>query len=161
MTTSSTSLSRNRITPFLWFDHQAEEAAKFYVSLFADSRITDVQRKPDGSAFAVSFVLNGLTIQALNGGPHFTLSPAFSLYVDCDGQREVDALWDKFIADGAKPSQCGWLTDRYGLSWQIIPKQLIEWMRDPDAAKSSRVVEAMMPMQKLDVEALRRAHEGR
>lgn len=149
-----------KITPFLWFERHAEEAAKFYVTLLDDSRVLDVSRTPDGAAFGVQFVLGGQRIYALNGGPHYKLSPAFSLFVDCEDQSEVDRLWAALTADGGQESRCGWLVDRFGVSWQIIPRQMSEWMRDKDPAKAGRVVQAMMGMQKIDVEALRRARDA-
>lgn len=149
-----------KITPFLWFERQAEVAAAFYVTLFDNSRVTDVSRTPDGAAFGVQFVIGGQQIYALNGGPHYKLSPAFSLMVDCDDQAEVDRLWAALTADGGQESRCGWLVDRFGVSWQIIPRQMSEWMRDPDPAKAARVVQAMMGMQKIEVEALRRARDA-
>lgn len=148
-----------KITPFLWFDHEAEEAANLYVSIFPRSRILDVSRKGK-VAFSVTFEVAGQRLMALNGGAHYQLTPAFSLFVSCVDQAEVDLLWDKLLAGGGKPTRCGWLVDRYGLSWQIIPKALMELMSDPDPAKAGRVVKAMMEMVKIDVAALERAHAG-
>lgn len=154
-----------KIQTFLWFNDQAEEAANFYVSLFKNSKIVNVSRYgdagpgPKGSAMVVAFELDGQMYNALNGGSHFKLTPAVSLLVNCDGQREVDELWDKLV-EGGRPSQCGWLEDKYGLSWQIIPKQLGQLMSDPDPAKSKRVMEAMLQMVKIDVAKLEQAHRG-
>jgi predicted 3-demethylubiquinone-9 3-methyltransferase (glyoxalase superfamily) len=153
-----------KITPFLWFDNQAEEAVNFYVSLFKNSKINNVKRYgdagpgPKGSVMIVSFQLESEEFLALNGGPHFKFTPALSLYVDCETQGEVDQLWDKLSAGGRK-DRCGWLQDKYGLSWQIIPKALQELMSDPDPKKSASVMQAMLKMDKIDIEALKRAHE--
>jgi predicted 3-demethylubiquinone-9 3-methyltransferase (glyoxalase superfamily) len=150
------------ITPFLWFDHQAEEAATFYVSLFKDSQIKDVQRYgeagpgPQGSAMTVSFELDGQEFIALNGGPEFKFTEAISLYISCTTQEEVDYLWDK-LCDGGEPGQCGWLKDRYGLSWQVIPTALNELLSDPDPDRSSRAMTAMLKMGKIDIQGLRDA----
>lgn len=149
-----------KVTPFLWFERHAEQAAQWYVTLLSDSRILDVSRAPNGEAFSVQFVLGGQRIYALNGGPHYKLSPAFSLFVDCDDQAEVDRLWAALTADGGQESRCGWLVDRFGVSWQIIPRQLSAWLRDPHPARAARVVQAMMSMQKIDVQALRRARDA-
>jgi predicted 3-demethylubiquinone-9 3-methyltransferase (glyoxalase superfamily) len=150
-----------RITTFLWFDDQAEEAAKFYISLFKKSRITGVSgSNGKGKALVVSFRLEGQDFMALNGGPHFKFTPAISLFVDCQTQKEVDRLWKK-LGEGGKDSQCGWLQDKYGLSWQIVPTILGKLLGDPDPAKAGRAMEAMMGMGKLDIAALKRAHSGR
>jgi predicted 3-demethylubiquinone-9 3-methyltransferase (glyoxalase superfamily) len=160
-----------KIVTFLWFDDQAEEAANFYVSVFSSRpgavagscEVLDVSRYGEagpgepGSAMTVTFRLEGQRFTALNGGPAFGFTEAISLYVDCENQEEVDHLWAKLV-DGGEESMCGWLKDRYGLSWQIIPKQLIELMGDPDPAKSQAVVQSMLKMQKIDVAELRRAH---
>jgi predicted 3-demethylubiquinone-9 3-methyltransferase (glyoxalase superfamily) len=155
------------ITPCLWFDGQAEEAARFYVSLFANSQIDHVQRTsidyPGGRAgdvIIVEFTLAGLGYQALNGGPHDAFNDAISLSVACDGQADVDRLWDALTADGGKPVQCGWLKDKFGVSWQIVPRELVTMMQDEDKVRSKRVMEAMMRMVKLDVAELRAAYEG-
>jgi len=142
-----------KIRTFLWFDDKAEEAARFYVSIFKNSKIESV------SPMVVTFVLEGVEFMALNGGPQFAFTPAISLFVDCDGQAEVDALWAKLL-DGGEESRCGWLTDKYGLSWQIIPEQLGELMNDDDDEKSGRVLQAMLGMVKIDVAALQRAYDG-
>ena len=141
------------ITPFLWFEGQAEEAANFYIALFNNSKITST------SSMMVTFELNGQPFMALNGGPAFKFTEAISLFVNCDTQQEVDALWDKLSAGGAT-SQCGWLKDKYGLSWQIIPQALSELMGDPDPEKSGRVMQAMLQMTKIDIATLQRAHQG-
>jgi predicted 3-demethylubiquinone-9 3-methyltransferase (glyoxalase superfamily) len=145
----------NNVSTFLWFESKAEEAARFYCSIFANSKIT-------GSVGnnGVSFELGGQRFIAFNGGPHYKLTAAVSVYVPCETQAEVDALWDRFMSAGGKETQCGWLVDKYGLSWQIIPNQLIELMSDPDPAKAGRVVQAMLKMQKLDIAELQRAYAG-
>ncbi|WP_433518961.1 VOC family protein [Nonomuraea sp. CA-143628] len=151
-----------KITTFLWFDNQAEEAAAFYTSLFEDSRILEVQRYgdagpgPAGTAMTVSFELAGQRFVALNGGPQFTFTEAISLYVDCASQEEVDELWAK-LTDGGEESQCGWLKDRWGLSWQIVPKVLPELLSNPDPAKAQQVMKAMLGMRKIDINALEEA----
>jgi len=148
-----------KITTFLWFDDQAEEAAEFYTSLFPDSRIVDVQRYGEvgpgvpGTVMLVTFELAGQRFFALNGGPLFTFDEAISLQVDCADQAEVDELWAR-LTDGGEESACGWLKDRYGLSWQIVPTRLIELISDPDPAKAARVTEAMLQMRKIDVQTL-------
>lgn len=153
-----------KIITFLWFDNQAEEAANMYVSLFKNSRISSVRRYgkagpgPDGSVMSVTFQLEGQEFYALNGGPHFKFTPAISLFVNCETQEEVDQLWEKLSAGGRK-DRCGWLQDKYGLSWQIIPKALGELMGDPDPQKASRVMKAMLQMDKIDVSRLREAHD--
>lgn len=144
-------LSKNKVTTFLWFDNNAEEAAKFYVSLFPGARITHT------SKLTVSLKIGAQAFVLLNGGKHYKLTPAISLYVACESQEEVDAFWEKFISTGGKPTQCGWLEDKFGLSWQIVPNRLIELMNDPDRAKATRVTEAMMKMIKIDIAALERA----
>lgn len=148
------------ITPFLWFDHQAEDAMRFYTSLFKNSKVGEVRRAgPDGPVMSVSFQLNGQDFIALNGGPYFKFNEAVSFFVDCETQAEVDELWAKLTADGGEESQCGWLKDKYGLSWQIIPKLLSQLLQDPDAAKAKRVMEAMLKMRKIDSAVLRQAAE--
>lgn len=155
-----------KIKTFLWFDANAEEAADFYVSLFKDSRVLSVARSgdagpgPKGSAMTVNFQLAGQEFMALNGGPHFKFTEAISLLVDCDSQEEVDDLWSKLTAGGGAESQCGWLKDRFGLSWQIIPKALFKLMGDPDPVKSKRVMEAMLQMKKIDIAGLEKASKG-
>ena len=155
-----------RISPFLWYASEAEQAAELYVSISPNSRITAVSRYGEagpgtaGSAMTVSFELDGLPVTALNGGPYYQLNPAFSMSVDCADQAEVDRYWDALLADGGKPSQCGWLTDRFGLSWQIVPSALPGLLQDPDKAKSQRVMKAMLQMIKLDVATLEAAAAG-
>jgi predicted 3-demethylubiquinone-9 3-methyltransferase (glyoxalase superfamily) len=151
-----------KITPFLWFDGKAEEAANFYVSIFKNSKIMSVGRYgeagpgPKGSAMSVTFQLDGQEFFALNGGPHFTFTPAISFFVNCQTQEEVDDLWDKLSA-GGKTNRCGWLTDKYGLSWQVIPSILSELLQSKDAGKSNRAMKAMMQMTKIDIKALQQA----
>ena len=141
------------ITPFLWFNNEAEEAAHFYVSLFPDSSVQS------SGPIITNFTLCGLALMALNGGPNYKFTPAFSLFVSVETQAEVDQLWDALLADGGKPSRCGWLKDKYGLSWQIIPALLGELMGDQDEKKSAAVFAAMMQMIKIDVAELRRAYD--
>ena len=151
-----------KITPFLWFDGKAEEAAKFYVSVFKKSKLGRITRYGDagpgakGSVMTVSFELEGQQFIALNGGPHFTFSPAISFFVDCKTQQEVDALSEKLSA-GGEQQMCGWLKDKYGVSWQIVPSVLGELVHDTDADTSKRVMQAMLKMRKLDIEGLKRA----
>jgi len=149
----------NKITPFLWFDGQAQEAAEFYVSIFKNSKVLNISPGPDGKAFIVSFVLDGQEITALNGGPEFKFNEAFSFFVNCEDQTEVDTLWEKLTA-GGEEQQCGWLKDRYGLSWQIVPRALGELMGGPDPVRSQRVMQAMLKMVKIDIRGLQRAYEG-
>jgi predicted 3-demethylubiquinone-9 3-methyltransferase (glyoxalase superfamily) len=148
-----------KITPFLWFDDQALEAAKFYVSIFKNSKVTHVSRRgPKGPVMSVNFRLEGQDFIALNGGPHFHFTPAISLYVDCQGQAEVDRLWKKLL-QGGKPSRCGWLEDKFGLSWQIIPDVLGKVLGSKDPKKAGAAMAAMMQMVKLDVKKLQAAHD--
>jgi predicted 3-demethylubiquinone-9 3-methyltransferase (glyoxalase superfamily) len=153
-----------KITPYLWFDTQAEEAAKFYVEIFDNSRILEVARYgpagpgPEGTAMNVVFELEGQKFIALNGGPHFKFNEAVSFYVECETQEDVDELWNKLTAHGGEESMCGWLKDRYGLSWQIIPQALPELLGDPDPDKAACVMQAMLQMSKIDVSELERAH---
>lgn len=149
-----------RVKTCLWFDTQAEEAARFYTSLLDDSQITAVSRQPGGQALMVEFELAGVAYQALNGGPFFRLSEACSLSVACDSQAEIDRLWSALIAGGGEESQCGWLKDRFGLSWQIVPSALGSWMTDPEPARTARVTAAYMPMKKLDLAVLEAAYRG-
>jgi predicted 3-demethylubiquinone-9 3-methyltransferase (glyoxalase superfamily) len=147
-----------KITTFLWFDDKAEEATTFYVSLFKNSEVLDISRQgEDGPAFMTRFRLDGQEFMALNGGPHFSFSEAISLFVNCESQAEVDDLWEKLTADGGEPSQCGWLKDKYGLSWQIIPTVLMELMADEDRERANRVMQAMLKMSKIDIAALQAA----
>jgi len=143
-----------KITPFLWFDTQAEEAMNLYVSIFKNSKILSV------SPASVNFELEGQEFIGFNAGPEFKFNESISFFVDCKDQAEVDELWNKLIADGGEESQCGWLKDKFGLSWQIIPKQLGEWMGDPDPAKAQRVVQAMLKMRKIIVADLQKAYNG-
>jgi predicted 3-demethylubiquinone-9 3-methyltransferase (glyoxalase superfamily) len=157
-----------KITPFLWFDDKAEEAANFYVSLFKNSKIDGIARygeegakasgRPAGTVMTVEFQLDGQEFIALNGGPHFKFSEAISFVVNCKTQEEVDEFWEKLSAGGEK-SRCGWLKDKYGLSWQIVPTVLGEMMKDKDAAKSRRVMKSMLQMDKLDIKTLKQAYE--
>ena len=155
-----------KITTYLWFDNNAEAAVEHYLSLFPRSRVTKVARwgkggpGPEGAIMNIAFELAGQKFIALNGGPHFKFTPAISLFVDCESQAECDELWGKILAAGGTPSQCGWITDKFGLSWQIIPSRLVELMSDPDPAKAGRVANALMGMVKIDVAALERAHAG-
>jgi predicted 3-demethylubiquinone-9 3-methyltransferase (glyoxalase superfamily) len=152
-----------KITTFLWYDHQAEEAANFYVSIFKNSKVLSVSRYgeagpgPKGSAMTATFQLEGQEFIALNGGPHFKFTPAISLFVSCQTQPEVDELWEKLSAGGST-QQCGWLTDKYGLSWQIIPTALGQLMQDKDPKKSGAVMQAMLKMTKIDIKGLQQAH---
>ncbi len=153
-----------KITPFLWFDDDAEEAVNFYVSIFKNSKIGSVARYgdagpgPKGAVMTMSFELEGLQFTALNGGPQFKFTEAISLFVSCATQAEVDELWEK-LSEGGEQGPCGWLKDKYGLSWQIIPTALMEMMQDKDAEKARRVTEAMLKISKIDIAALRRAYE--
>jgi predicted 3-demethylubiquinone-9 3-methyltransferase (glyoxalase superfamily) len=155
-----------KITPFLWFDDQAEEAMNFYMSVFKSSRVVEVNRYgdagpgPKGTVMTATFELDGQEFTALNGGPHFKFTEAISFYVNCETQQEVDELWEK-LSEGGEEGQCGWLKDRYGLSWQIVPRALIDMLRDEDPGKSQRVTKAMLQMGKIDIAGLRRAYEGR
>jgi len=154
------------ITPFLWFDARAEEAAQFYVSLFPNSKITQVARYgasgpgPAGSVMTVAFELDGQAFVALNGGPAYSFTEAVSFVVNCETQTEVDRLWDALTAEGGQPGPCGWLKDRFGLSWQIVPVALPALVGDPDPQKAQRAMAAMLQMGKLDIAALEAAHAG-
>jgi predicted 3-demethylubiquinone-9 3-methyltransferase (glyoxalase superfamily) len=154
-----------KITPFLWFDTQAEAAADFYVSLFPNSKVVTVTHysegspAPAGSVMTVAFELDGLQFTALNAGPQFKFNEAVSFVVNCGSQEEVDNYWEKLTADGGQESQCGWLKDKYGLSWQIVPSALSELLSDPDPAKAQRVMQAMLQMQKIDLHALEQARD--
>jgi predicted 3-demethylubiquinone-9 3-methyltransferase (glyoxalase superfamily) len=154
-----------KIRPFLWFDQEAEEAANLYVSIFRNSRVTDVARYgaagpgPAGSVMTVAFVLDGQEFIALNGGPHFRFTEAISMFVTCESQAEIEYFWDR-LTEGGEPSRCGWLKDRFGLSWQIVPSVLHTLLQDDDPERSARVMQAMLRMSKLDIAALQRAHEG-
>ena len=152
-----------KITPFLWFDGKAEEAARFYTSVFKNSKITGIARYPEGtpgpvgSVMTVSFELDGQKFLALNGGPQFKFNESISFVVNCETQQEIDELWEKLSAGGEKV-QCGWLKDKYGVSWQIVPTALVRMLNDKDAAKSNRVMQAMLQMDKIDIRGLERAY---
>jgi predicted 3-demethylubiquinone-9 3-methyltransferase (glyoxalase superfamily) len=148
-----------KITPFLWFDTQAEEAMNFYISIFKHSKVLGVTPGPDGRAMSVSFELEGQEFIGLNAGPQFKFNEAISFYVDCETQEEVDELWSKLTADGGEESMCGWLKDKYGLSWQIIPQGLGQMLNDPDPARAQRVMQAMLKMNKIDLAGLEAAYE--
>jgi predicted 3-demethylubiquinone-9 3-methyltransferase (glyoxalase superfamily) len=146
-----------KITPFLWFDTQAEDAMNFYVSIFKNSKVLGVTPGPNGIAQSVSFELDGQEFIGLNAGPRFKFNESISFFVNCETQAEVDELWSKLTADGGEESMCGWLRDKYGLWWQIIPSALGALMGDPDPVKAQRVVQAMLKMQKIDIAGLERA----
>jgi len=158
------------ITPCLWFDNKAEEAAKFYVSIIKNSKLENIARygeegakasgRPAGTVMTVAFQLNGQEFLALNGGPQFTFSPAISFVVNCETQAEIDTLWDK-LSEGGEKNVCGWLQDKYGVSWQIVPTVLGELLQDKDAGKTERVMKAMLQMTKLDIKTLKQAYEQR
>ena len=158
----------HKITPYLWFDSQAEEAANFYVSVFKNSKIksvtyyerAEVTGAPEGKVMAVEFEVDGQHLVGFNGGPHFKFTEAISLMVSCSSQAEVDEYWNKLIADGGEASQCGWLKDKDGLSWQIVPTRLMELLSDPDPERAGRATKAMLEMQKIDLAALERAAAG-
>ncbi len=155
----------HKITPCLWFDRQAEEAMNFYVSLFKNSKVTSVSRygpgapRPEGTVMMVTAELDGQPVMALNAGPEFKFTEAISFYVNCETQTEVDELWAK-LTEGGEESQCGWLKDRFGLSWQIVPKALGEMLSDPDRGKAQRVMEAMLKMRKIDTAVLKQARDA-
>jgi predicted 3-demethylubiquinone-9 3-methyltransferase (glyoxalase superfamily) len=154
-----------KITPFLWFDNQAEEAMNFYVSIFKNSKVLSVNRYGDGApvpkgmVMTANFELDGQVFTALNGGPMFKFSPATSFVVHCETQAEMDYYWDKLGA-GGKPNQCAWLDDKFGVTWQIVPNALIELLSDPDPVKAGRVMQAMMQMTKIDIATLQRAYKA-
>jgi predicted 3-demethylubiquinone-9 3-methyltransferase (glyoxalase superfamily) len=153
-----------KITPFLWFDNQAEEAANLYTSVFDNSRVVSIMRygeagpRPAGTVMSVTFELEGQEFTALNGGPEFTFSPAISFFVNCETQEEVDELWEK-LSEGGEKEQCGWIRDKYGVSWQIVPSALGAMLQDKDAEKSKRVMEALLKMSKIDIKILKQAYE--
>ncbi len=155
----------SKITPFLWFDNEAEEAATFYTSIFPHSKILsrshygDGGPKPKGTVLVVSFELDGHRFLALNGGPQFKFNESVSFMVECKNQEEIDRYWDRLLAGGGQPGQCGWLKDRYGLSWQVVPTILGEMLQDKDAERANRVQQALYQMTKLDIRALRDAYE--
>ena len=158
-------ISGQKITPFLWFNENAEEATNFYISLFRNSKVVSIMRfgdagpGPKGSVMGVNFQLEGQDFMALNGGPVFTFSPAISFLVNCETQGEVDRLWEN-LSDGGEKQDCGWLKDRYGVSWQIVPRVLGVMLRDKDPKKAGRVMKAMLQMKKLDIATLERAFNG-
>ena len=153
-----------KITPFLWFDGKAEEAMNFYVSVFKNSKVVRVSRYgaagpgPKGTVMSATFQLDGQDFFALNGGPHFTFSPAISFFVNCETQQEVDELWEK-LSEGGEKNKCGWLKDKYGLSWQIIPSVLGRLLQDKDVQKANRVMKAMLQMDKIDINRLQQAYD--
>jgi predicted 3-demethylubiquinone-9 3-methyltransferase (glyoxalase superfamily) len=155
-----------KITPFLWFDGNAEEAMNFYVSIFKNSKVVSVTRYgeagpgPKGTVMSATFQLEGQDFYALNGGPQFQFTPAISLFVNCETQQEVDELWER-LSEGGRKDRCGWLQDRYGLSWQVIPTALGKLLRDKDPEKSNRVMKAMLQMDKIDIQRLKRAYDGK
>jgi predicted 3-demethylubiquinone-9 3-methyltransferase (glyoxalase superfamily) len=160
-----------KITPFLWFDGQAEEAVKFYASIFKNSKVGRTLRYdenaakaadgPVGSVLTIEFEIEGQKFVALNGGPQFKFNESISFVVNCETQKEVDYFWEKLIADGGDESQCGWLKDKFGLSWQITPTVLIDMLHDKDSEKSERVMKAMLQMQKIDIAKLKAAYAGK
>jgi len=155
-----------KITPFLWFSGQAEEAMHFYVSIFKNSKVLSVTRYgeagpgPKGSVMSATFQLEGQTFYALNGGPQYSFTPAISLFVNCETQQEVDELWEKLL-QGGRPSRCGWLQDKYGLSWQIIPSALGKMLGDKDPKRANRVMQAMLQMDKIDIKRLQQAYDSK
>jgi predicted 3-demethylubiquinone-9 3-methyltransferase (glyoxalase superfamily) len=165
-----TKMSIQKITPHLWFEDNAEEAAKFYTSIFKNSRILDITHygesaaevsgRPKGTIMTVTFELEGQRFMALNGGPIFKFSPAISFLVSCETQQEIDSFWEKLSEEGGEQEQCGWLKDRFGVSWQIVPSILAEMIHDKDANKSERVIKAMLQMKKLDIQGLKKAYAG-
>lgn len=156
----------SKITPFLWFDSEAEEAANHYVSIFKNAKINKIARYPEGGPYpagavmTVEFELDGWRFTALNGGPHFKFGEAVSFVIDCEDQAEVDYYWERLLAGGGQESQCGWLKDKFGLSWQVTPRRLIELTTGPDQARNARVFAAMMKMVKIDIAELERAARG-
>jgi predicted 3-demethylubiquinone-9 3-methyltransferase (glyoxalase superfamily) len=156
----------DKISTWLWFDTEGEEAAEFYCSLFPDSKITGVQRygeagpRPAGTVMVVTFQLDGRPFAALNGGPEFPFTEAVSLMVECEDQAEVDRYWDAFVGNGGRESDCGWCKDRYGFNWQVVPKRLEELLGDPDPARAQRAMAAMLTMKKIDVAALEAAADA-
>jgi len=155
-----------KITPFLWFDNQAEEAMNFYTSIFKNSKVISVSRygegapAPKGSVMTATFSLDGLEFIALNAGPHFKFNEAVSFFISCETQDEIDEKWEKLISGGGSPSQCGWLKDKFGLSWQVVPPILSKLLNDKDPEKSKRVMMAMLKMTKIDIQTLEDAYEG-
>jgi predicted 3-demethylubiquinone-9 3-methyltransferase (glyoxalase superfamily) len=155
-----------KITPFLWFDDRLEDAVNFYTSVFPNAKVTNISRYgdagplPAGTIMTATFELEGQEFMALNGGPEFTFNEAVSFFVKCENQAEIDSLWNKLTADGGSEQPCGWLKDKFGLSWQIIPNALGQYLGDPDPAKAQRVMQAMLQMKKIDVAALEKAYAG-
>ena len=156
----------HKISPCLWFDKEAEQAMNFYLSVFKDGKAGEVLRygenapMPAGTVLTATFEIEGMRFIALNGGPHFKFNEAISLSIDCQSQAEVDYFWDKLTADGGQPSQCGWLKDKYGVSWQVVPARMIELLKDPDAGRANRAMQAMMTMTKIDVAKIEAAANG-
>ncbi|HEY4256760.1 MAG TPA: VOC family protein [Candidatus Udaeobacter sp.] len=160
-----------KITPFLWFDHQAEEAAKFYASVFKSSKVGRIFRyseqaaektgRPVGSVLTIEFEIEGQKFVALNGGPLFKFNESISFVVNCDSQEEVDYFWEKLTADGGEESACGWLKDKFGLSWQVVPTVLIDMLHDEDSERSERATNAMLQMKKIDIKTLQKAYAGK
>lgn len=159
--------AQQKITTFLWFDEDAEQAVRFYTSIFKDAKVLEETRypeggpRPKGTILTIKFQLAGQEFIALNGGPRSPFTEAISLFVSCEDQAEVDEYWNKLLADGGEPSQCGWLKDKYGLSWQVAPTVLLRMLSDKDPAKAKRVMDAMMQMVKIDIAALQRAYDQR
>ena len=159
-------VKQKKIMPFLWFNDQAEEAAKFYVSIFKNSKVLSINHYPpespgkEGSVMTVKFELDGEEIVGLNGGSHFTLSEAFSFWVKCDTQEEIDYFWEK-LSEGGETSECGWLKDKFGLSWQIVPSSIEEWISEENPERKNRVLKAVWQMQKLDLKTLEKAYRGK
>jgi predicted 3-demethylubiquinone-9 3-methyltransferase (glyoxalase superfamily) len=149
-----------KITPFLWFDTEAEEAMNLYVSIFKNSKVLGVTPGPNGRAMSVNFELEGQEFIGLNAGPEFKFNESISFLVNCNSQEEVDELWEKLTADGGEESRCGWLKDKYGLSWQIIPTALGEMLGDPNPEKAGRAMQAMLQMNKIDIQAMKQAYDG-
>jgi predicted 3-demethylubiquinone-9 3-methyltransferase (glyoxalase superfamily) len=166
---TETEMSTQKITPHLWFEDNAEEAAKFYTSIFKNSRVIDIAHyeesaaevsgRPKGTVMTVRFELEGQQFMALNGGPIFKFSPAISFLVSCETQQEIDNLWEK-LSEGGEQEQCGWLKDKFGVSWQIVPNILGEMMQDKDAEKSEKVMKALIQMKKIDIQSLQKAYAG-
>lgn len=150
-----------KITPFLWYNGNAEEAINFYSSIFEDSKILSLNRAPDGKLVSAGFQLAGQHFIALNGGPMFKFTEAISLFITCETQQEIDDKWNKLTADGGQESMCGWLKDKYGLSWQIVPPVLFKLMNDKDPEKANRVMNAMLTMKKLNIQALQEAYDNK
>jgi len=153
-------LTEQKINACLWFNNQAEEAANFYASVFPNSRVLDAMRGPDGNAITVEFEVQGQRFVGLNGGPEFTFSEAISFMVHCDTQDEVDQYWEKLTSDGGEESMCGWLKDKFGVSWQIIPRELTNYLGDPNPERAQRAMQAMLQMRKIDINEIKRAADA-